>query len=278
MEKLIHILFEPAGEENLLAAIGLDDILAGETAVFTDDLSAGPLREDPGNGPRAADRAGWNRMLGLNPSVTNELLSEEVLHKMNDDPGLEAWIWAAPNPRDLCGYYHLAGMLGPFPGRTHIIYLNNLPFINEKKSVFYPINLSQIPPREFLKARALATEISTAGFEAISTEWQKQVQENAMLRTLEGSKGLLSLDASAYDTALLTHCSLNFQKALRIAGHARDRSLPFASIPFLLWRIRELSAAGILESVTPDHPNEWQVRLWSTVSEQSNQARINQGP
>ena len=41
----------------------------------------------------------------------------------------------------------------------------NLPFINEKGNVFYPISLAEIPAREFVKAKRLARPVSTAEFE-----------------------------------------------------------------------------------------------------------------
>ena len=50
--------------------------------------------------------------------------------------------------------------LAEFQGRIFILYLNNLPFINEKGAIFYPTTLFSIPPKEFIKAKKLARPVT----------------------------------------------------------------------------------------------------------------------
>src|SRR5690606_20183256 len=115
-----------------------------------------------------------------------------LCQKMRSDEDNEVWIWAGQNTRDVCGYYALLAPLSDFLGRVHLIYLNNLPFINEKGSIFYPTQLSEILPKEFLKARKLAREITAAEVEMDGEEWRRLKMENAPVRLLEGGKKISS--------------------------------------------------------------------------------------
>ena len=45
-----------------------------------------------------------------------------------------------------------------YQSRVFILYLNNLPFINDKGPIFYPEWLHVIPPKEFLIANKLAID------------------------------------------------------------------------------------------------------------------------
>ena len=94
----------------------------------------------------------------------------------------QIWIWVAPNAKDLCGYYWVIGQLKNFSGRIYVLHLNNLPFISEKGNVFYPSSLSEIPSREFVKAKRLARPVSPAEFETDPDEWTRLASENKNLR------------------------------------------------------------------------------------------------
>ncbi len=137
MEKLIHILFDAEGAEALKKSFGLDDIFEGEIVVMKEDLSAGPLADPAGNND-TMNREQWRDLLRIGEAAdtgdTGKL--EEITGQMQSDPNTEAWIWAAQNARDVCGYYALTTAMALFRGRVHIIYLNNLPFINEKGAIF----------------------------------------------------------------------------------------------------------------------------------------------
>ena len=62
------------------------------------------------------------------------------------------------NAHDVCGYYWLISQLQPYQGRVIVLYMNNLPFINEKGQIFYPTALHEIQPKEFLKAKKTQPE------------------------------------------------------------------------------------------------------------------------
>src|SRR5258708_28413103 len=98
------------------------------------------------------------------------------------------WIGAGQNKNDVSGYYWLMSQLKDFQGRIFILYLNNLPFINEKGHIFYPVNLSEIPAREFIKARKLARPITLSEFEIDPAERSKLSGDATGVPILEGGK------------------------------------------------------------------------------------------
>jgi len=62
-----------------------------------------------------------------------------LIERLRNEPDEVVWIWAAQNKHDVSGYYWLMSQLKDFQGRIFILYLNNLPFINEKGHIFYPV-------------------------------------------------------------------------------------------------------------------------------------------
>ena len=71
----------------------------------------------------------------------------------------------AQNAHDVCGYYWLMSQLKDYQGQVYVLYLNNLPFINDKGGIFYPAALHEIQPKEFLKAKKLPRLINLSEFE-----------------------------------------------------------------------------------------------------------------
>lgn len=251
MENLIHIAFDAQGAEQLRQSFSIDDIIAGEVVVMSDDLSFGPLRrkETPdGESPR---EAWWKEVRGSEeyaPIREDAARLASLREKMKEDENNEIWIWAAQNARDVCGYYSLILPFADFQGRVSIIYLNNLPFLNEKGSVFYPRDLGEILPREFLKARKLAREITPAEIEVDGEEWRRMVQENALVRVLEGGKKISSHDARFFDREIIQRCRLDFMKAGRLAGQLVQKGKDHVDEDFLIWRIRAMVEEGLLEA------------------------------
>lgn len=248
MEKLIHILFDPQGAAVLQKSFGLDDIIEGEIVVMEEDLSAGPLSApDTGNG--AMSREQWRSLLhgGEARDTGDAGKLAEVVRQLQSDENTETWIWAAQNARDVCGYYALTATLEPLRGRVHIIYLNNLPFINDKGAIFYPGQLGTIPPKEFLKARKLAREITASEFEIDREEWNRLVAENRPLRILEGGKKISGQDAEFFDKELLANVAKDFQKAFRVITHFRHKAKHVVGEDYLLWRLKEMARSGMIE-------------------------------
>ncbi|GAA4311674.1 DUF1835 domain-containing protein [Compostibacter hankyongensis] len=248
MEKLLHIVFDRQGAEALQQSFQLDDIIAGDIFILEDNLSCGPLEEEPGGQVR---EAWWQELTGLPegfPGRTDAEKRRTVLERMQEDESNEVWIWAAQNARDVCAYYSLIAPLADFQGRVHIIYLNNLPFINEKGALFYPVTLGQVLPREFLKARKLAREITPSEFELDGEEWSRLVSEHLPVRILEGGKKLKGCPEDFFDKILLGHCHPTFQKAWRVIQQTLTKSGHTPEEHYLNGRLKTLVAAGMLEA------------------------------
>src|SRR5690349_12557890 len=143
---LIHIVFGQSSVPVLAEAVAMDEKMSGEIRCFEDDLSVGPLFILDTKEGRAGRRLFWQQLAGIEPAApaegetpaTAEVagdpddadLFKSLKAQLKEDPELEVWIWAGQNARDVCGYYWLVSQLYDFAGRIHIIYLNNLPFLN----------------------------------------------------------------------------------------------------------------------------------------------------
>ncbi|ASZ15068.1 DUF1835 domain-containing protein [Chitinophaga pendula] len=268
--ELLHIVFGAASKPTLEAAFDLDEQLKGEMLPFEDDLSVGPLFIlDTKEGQESRYRW-WQQLAGIRepepapaqenntpPPVSTAPGSAEdtdaarckaLKARLKTEPELQAWIWAGQNARDVCGYYWLVSQLYDFAGRIHIIYLNNLPFLNEKGAIFYPTHLHQIQPREFLKAKKLAREVSLAEFELDGDEWHRLMNENAGIRQLEGGKKIKGESADFHDKDLISQSGKEFQKASKVVGAVTGKLKYPVMDQYLGWRLKELIADGKLES------------------------------
>jgi hypothetical protein len=155
------------------------------------------------------------------------------------------WIWAAQNKQNVSGYYWLLPFMKAFQGRVNILYLNNLPFINEKGNIFYPTWLSQIPAKEFLKAKKLAREITPSEFEVDPDEWTKLCGENKGVRILEGGKKLAQFDYDYYDGELKKYIMPDWQKAGKIINNFSSKAKETSSSAYLLWRLKVMLAMDL---------------------------------
>ena len=265
----LHIVFGQSSATTLAAAFELDETLKGELLYFEDDLSIGPLFILDTKDGQSNRRQWWQQMAGIQPPAQAQPLTEEaqaaepvVIEEESGDPELvkqlkarlkteeelQVWIWAGQNARDVSGYYWLVSQFYDFSGRIHIIYLNNLPFLNDKGAVFYPTHLHQILPKEFLKARKLARPVSLAEFELDGDEWHRLMNENAGIRLLEGGKKLKGEPVAYYDKDLLQVCSKEFQKASKIVSQLTGKMKFPVPEQFLGWRLKELVKEEKLES------------------------------
>lgn len=253
---ILHIVFGQSSETNLKAAFELDPQLAGEILCFEDDLAVGPLFILDTPEGRSARREWWNNMLDIPPVVLAEgeeaVAPEDPVRtlkgRLREEDELEIWIWAGQNACDVSGYFWLISQLDRFSGRVHLVYLNNLPFLNEKNGVFYPTHLSQILPKEFIKAKKLAREVSLAEFELDGDEWHRLMNENAGIRLLEGGKKLRGEPAAFFDKDLIQATSKEFQKANKVIVQVTGKFKYPVMDQFLSWRIKELIREGKLES------------------------------
>lgn len=264
----VHIVFGESSVAPIQGAFELDEQLKGDILYFEDDLSIGPLFIIDTKDGQAGRRQWWNQLAGVEPAPAAPLLVEneaeaqpveeetspdpekfkELKSRLKADPELQVWIWAGQNARDVSGYFWLVSQLYDFAGRIFIIYLNNLPFLNEKGGVFYPTHLHQILSKEFLKAKKLARAISLAEFELDGDEWSRLMNENAGIRLLEGGKKLRGEPVTFYDKDLLAASNAEFQKANKVINQVTGKMKYPVMDQYLGWRVKELVKQGKLES------------------------------
>ncbi len=250
---MIHIVFNEADVLVLQQAQALDESLQGEIVVVKDDYAVGPLEQLYVGEGMSQRKEWWNGVitgtdLFNQPEWSDYQTMAELVGTLRRDEDEVIWIWAAQNKHDVCGYYFTLHYLKEFQGRVFILYLNNLPFINEKGLIFYPENLHTIPAKEFLKAKKLSRPITMSEFEIDPDEWNKLCQEGKYVRILEGGKKLVQYDVDYYDTDLLKYIGADFQKAQKVINQFLSKNKEKTGDVFLLWRLKELVKAGVLES------------------------------
>lgn len=252
---MIHIVFNTADVEVLKKAILLDETMAGDILEVKDDYAVGPIRDLYTEEGRAARKEWWKQVLAggdhdgqVEKGVVDDgSVVDALKQKLDTDPEEVLWIWAAQNKHDVSGYYWLMSQLQDHQSRVFILYLNNLPFINEKGQIFYPEWLHVIPPREFLKAKKLARPITLSEFEVDPDEWKKLSSEGTMVRILEGGKKLVQYDVDFYDTDLQKFITGEWQKASKIIHNFLNKNKHTTGDAFLLWRLKHIIAAQQLD-------------------------------
>ena len=257
---MIHIVFETANIEALSKAFELDESLKGDIIEIKDDYAVGPILDIYDEYGYQQRRDWWKELLQHSPyeeqlNIVDDKLAVHNLIKTLDEPfdevqgdkKEEVWIWMGQNQHDVCGYYWLMSQLKEQQGRIQVLYLNNLPFINDKGNIFYPTHLSEIQPKEFLKAKKLARQITLSEFELDPDEWKKLCNENAAVRILEGGKKIANKEESFYDKDVQTAVTTEFQKLTKILHTIFSKIKIQTGDVFLVWRIKKLIEEGKLE-------------------------------
>ena len=241
----------------------MDESLAGKVVQIKDDFAVGPIAVlDTEEGWQA--RLDWWRGLlqgspygdSLVGSFDDRETVKTLLSEMEENGEEEIWIWMAQNQHDVTGYYWLMPQLSKFQGRVMVLYLNNLPFINEKGQIFYPSWLNEIQPKEFIKAKKLARPITLSEFEIDPDEWRKITGENAVVRILEGGKKIIGKEDSFYDNEILKNITGEWQKATRVLSNTLHRMKIKTGDVFVMWRMKELISRGKIE-ITGDLNKGW---------------------
>jgi hypothetical protein len=268
---MIHIVFETANVAALQQAIELDESLQGTVVEIKDDYAVGPLGDIYETEGYQARRDWWKNLLEYSPYteqiniVDDKLTVHQLLKQLDEEPESEVWIWMAQNAHDVCGYYWLMSQLKEYQGRVQVLYLNNLPFINEKGQIFYPSYLHEIQPKEFLKAKKLARPITLSEFEVDPDEWKKLCQDGSFVRFLEGGKKIIGKELTFFDKDILAHITGEFQKLNKIISNTLSKMKVKTGDVFLVWRIREMVAEGKLETAG-DWSKGWKEITVKTVS------------
>jgi len=275
---MIHVVFQEPDIAVLKKAIELDESLNGEVKIIRDDYAVGPLGEIFETEGYQQRRQWWKELLEVSPYNTEQLMDmvddKLVVHNLKKDldenTKEEVWIWMGQNQHDVCGYYWLISQLKDYQGRIVVLYFNNLPFINEKGHIFYPTVLSEIQPREFLKAKKLNRKVTLSEFEVDPDEWKKLCTENAIIRILEGGKKIVSKDDDFFDKDIFNGLSNEWQKGNKAMQSILSKMKIKTGDVFLLWRIKKLVEDGRIQ-INGDTSKSWkdfEVKLKSTLAEE----------
>lgn len=251
---MIHIVFEQANVAALQQAIELDASLQGDIIEIKDDFAVGPIADIYETEGYQQRRDWWKNLLEHSPYtnslelVDDKLTVTKLLRTLTENAEEKIWIWMAQNQHDVCSYYWLMSQLKDFQGRIEILYLNNLPFINEKGQIFYPTHLHEIQPKEFLKAKKLARTITSSEFEVDPDEWTKTCNDNTPIRILEGGKKIAGKKEDFFDKDLLSVITNDFQKLTKILHNALGKMKIQTGDVFLVGRIKQLIEENKLEA------------------------------
>ncbi|KYP13271.1 DUF1835 domain-containing protein [Flavihumibacter sp. CACIAM 22H1] len=251
---MIHLVFNEPDIEVLKQAIALDESLQGEVVLIRDDYAVGPIQDIYKGEGREIRQNWWKEVLAggdyegkvATGEVDDYKTVAELVGSLRRNTEELVWIWAAQNKHDVSGYYWLLHFVKEFQGRIFILYLNNLPFLNEKGQLFYPTWLSTIPPKEFLKAKKLARPITLSEFEVDPDEWLKLASENKGVRILEGGKKLSQFTYDYYDKDLVKFASADWQKASKVIHQFLSKNKQTTGDAYLLWRLKYLVTTGQL--------------------------------
>ena len=247
---MIHLVFNTADMVSIEAAIALDETLAGKVIEIKDDYAVGPLLDIYETEGYQARRDWWKNILEHSPYeeqlaiVDDKLTVHELIQSLEENLEEEVWFWMGQNAHDVCGYYWLMSQLKPYQGRLQVLYLNNLPFLNDKGQLFYPTYLNEIQPKEFLKAKKLARPITLSEFEIDPDEWKKLCQENEGVRFLEGGKKLVSMSASFYDKDIFSLLTKNAQKLPSALAHIISKMKIKTGDAFIVSRLKAMQEIG----------------------------------
>jgi hypothetical protein len=251
---MIHIVFNESEVELMKKVIELDETMAGEVIQIKDDFAVGPLAGIDTEEGWNARLEWWKSMLQGSPykeetvgSFDDRETVRQIKAKLEENPEEQLWIWMGQNQHDVTGYYWLMPQFREFQGRVFVLYMNNLPFINEKGQIFYPSWLHEIQPKEFVKAKKLARPVTLSEYEVDPDEWKRLMEESAAVRILEGGKKIVAKDESFYDNEILKNITPEWQKATRALSNTLHRMKIKTGDIFLMWRMKQLIANGKVE-------------------------------
>jgi hypothetical protein len=282
---MIHIVFQEADTNVLQKAIELDESLQGKIEIIRDDYAVGPVENIYETEGYQQRRDWWKTLLEISPYDTEQLMNmvddrltvHNLKKELDESPKEELWIWMGQNQHDVCGYYWLISQLQSYQGRVVVLYMNNLPFINEKGQIFYPTVLHEIQPKEFLKAKKLNRKITLSEFEVDPDEWKKLCSENEAVRILEGGKKIVSKSEDFYDKEILNGLTNEWQKGNKAMSAILSKMKIKTGDVFLLWRMKKLAEEDKVEihGDTAKGWKEFEVKLKSSSPEEVPVEQIN---
>jgi hypothetical protein len=239
-----HVVFEELNATILQEAITLDESLSGTIYVIKDDYATGPLAVENTEATHQQRKDWWQEVLKGSPYenqtdlVNDPATIQTILDVLETEPEEELWIWMGQNSHDVCGYYWILSYLKPFSGRIMVLYMNNLPFMNEKGGIFYPTHLHEIQPKEFLKAKKLARPITGSEWEVDPEEWNRLLAQESLVRFLEGGKKLVPKSIDMYDADINKSVTAEWQKLAKITANLLQKNKSGLTDIIIAWRLR----------------------------------------
>lgn len=252
---IIHVVFNESAVEVLEKSFEIDDNILGDIVEIKDDFSVGSILDLSTPEGWQMRKTFWNSIATDNADEDVEqvaVMSQDKLtvHHINklltDKEDTNLWIWIGQNERDVCGYYWLLSQLKEQAGKLHVLHLNNLPFINEKGSIFYPVNIAEILPKELIKARRLYRQVSMAEIELDGDEWKKLCSDIANIRSLEGAKKIISRPDNFYDKDIVKLIGNDTFKTHRLIAHLSTKLKINKPELFWIWRLKHLAECNVL--------------------------------
>lgn len=244
--KILHMVFDQAGGEQIKQSFELEPANAGDILYIEDNYSLGPVADLSEAEGWQARKNWWQSVLGLPEDVQPEVMRSDkmklhqLFQQLEEDEDTVLWIWMGQNERDVAGYYYIISYLMEFQGRINVLYLNNLPFIDEKGHIFYPKQLSEIQPKEFVKAARLARVVTLSEFELDPEEWDKLSKSPGPVRLLEGGKKLSARENDYYDKIILDQLGSATMKLSKLLGLLTSKAKLGVPEYYIIWRIKSL--------------------------------------
>lgn len=275
---MIHVVFQQADVLTLKNVIDLDPGLVGEIFEIKDDLAVGPIENLDTEEGWTTRLGWWSELLAASPYASEKLvgrfddrLTVSAIKKcLYQNQQEDVWIWMAQNQHDVCGYFWLISQLKEYVGRVVVLYFNNLPFINDKGHIFYPHNLHEILPKEFLKAKKLNRKVTPSEFEVDPDEWIRLSAENTDIRILEGGKKIVSKQETFYDKAILSGLTHEWQKGNRAMHHVLNKMETKTGDVFVLYRMKKLMAEEklVINGDTSRGWKDFEIKLVAPATEE----------
>lgn len=248
--RVIHMVFDQPGGQQIKQSFELEPEMTGEVVYIEDNYSLGPIADLQQAEGWQARKQWWQSVLGLpeeeQPAVmsSDKMKLHQLLQELEQDEDTVLWIWMGQNERDVAGYFHVISQVMQFQGRIQVLYLNNLPFIDEKGHIFYPRQLAEILPKEFVKASRLARVVTLSEFELDPEEWDKLSKQPGSVRLLEGGKKLSVMEDDYYDKIILDQLGSATMKFSRLQTLLTTKAKLGLPEYYIVWRIKSLVESG----------------------------------
>ncbi|MEO6869865.1 MAG: DUF3658 domain-containing protein [Ginsengibacter sp.] len=264
----MHVVFQQKAKEILEQGFASDDSIDHNIKYLKSDYSLGPVEFPFSKETFEKRNDWWKNISGEEDDLSVVKNNEDDFGLINDikiilenNPEEQLWIWIAPNKEDVSGYYFLLSQFSEHLGQVYVVWLNNLPFINEKGNIFYPRYISEIPSREFIKAKKLFRLITPGEMEVDLDEWDKLCRENKSVRILKDHKKIIQDDEDYFDRNLLNLVTPERQKVSKVIQQFNHKSLDNIPEEYLVWRIKIMIENGSIDSQGDIYnKKEWEVK------------------